>query len=274
MNYLSDQRPLKLGDFARMKMAGEKIATLTAYDSSFAALLDRCEVEILLVGDSLGNVLQGHSSTLPVTMEHMEYHTHCVVAGTQRAFVMSDMPFGSYQENREQAMRNAARLMAAGAQAVKLEGGAYIAETVRFLVERGVPVCAHIGLTPQSVHQLGGYKVQGATQDSAQKLLDDALALEQAGAAFLVLEMVPAALAARITQSLTRCATIGIGAGPSCAGQVLVLHDMLGVYGGKRPRFVKDFTTGAASIEAAIKTYVADVKSGAFPAPEHCYSSE
>jgi 3-methyl-2-oxobutanoate hydroxymethyltransferase len=274
MSYLADQRPLRLGDFARMKQAGEKIATLTAYDASFAALLDRCGVEILLVGDSLGNVIQGQTSTLPVRMEHMEYHTRCVTAGTKHAFVMSDLPFGSYQSSPEQAMKNAARLMAAGAQAVKLEGGTYIADTVRFLVERGVPVCAHIGLTPQSVHQLGGYKVQGATDDSARKLRNDARALEDAGAAFIVLEMVPADLAAEITTALDHCATIGIGAGPDCAGQVLVLHDMLGIYNGKRPRFVKDFATGAPSIEAAIRTYVAEVKSGAFPAPQHCYPSQ
>jgi 3-methyl-2-oxobutanoate hydroxymethyltransferase len=274
MSYLSDQRPFRLGDFARMKQAGDKITSLTAYDSSFASLLDRCGVEILLVGDSLGNVVQGHSSTLPVRMEDMIYHTQCVAAGTKRAFIMSDMPFGSYQTNHDDAMRNAARLMAAGAQAVKVEGGAYIADTVRFLVERGVPVCAHIGLTPQSVHQLGGYKVQGATVDSAQKLIDDAISLEHAGASFMVLEMVPSDLAARITQRLTHCATIGIGAGPSCAGQVLVMHDMLGIFDRKRPRFVKDFMTGAGSIEAAIKAYVADVKSGAFPAPEHCYPSQ
>jgi 3-methyl-2-oxobutanoate hydroxymethyltransferase len=257
-----------------MKAAGEKIASLTAYDYSFAALLDRCGVDVILVGDSLGNVLQGHNSTLAVSMDDMVYHTRCVVAGTKRAFVISDMPFGSYQTSREDAMREAAQLMAAGAQAVKLEGGAYIAETVRFLVERGVPVAAHIGLTPQSLHQLGGYKVQGTTTDSAEKLLADARALEDAGAAFMVLEMVPSELAARISQNLTRCASIGIGAGPSCNGQVLVLHDMLGIYAGKRPRFVKNFLTGQPDIESAIKAYIEAVKSGAFPAPEHGYSSQ
>ncbi len=271
MAYLADRKPLKLGDFAKMRAAGDKIAMLTCYDSSFAALLDRAGVEVLLVGDSLGNVLQGHGSTLPVTMEHMEYHTGCVARGASRAFIIADMPFGSYQESPAQAMRNAARLMAAGAHMVKLEGGAYMAETVRFLVERGVPVCAHTGLTPQAVNQLGGYRVQGATEDSAARLRADAKALEDAGAAFMVIEMIPATLGAQITKSLATMATIGIGAGPDCDGQVLVLHDMLGVYPGKKPRFTKDFMQGAASIEAAVAAYVQAVKGGTFPAPENCY---
>ncbi len=271
MAYLADRKPLKLGDFAKMRAAGDKIAMLTCYDSSFAALLDRAGVEVLLVGDSLGNVLQGHGSTLPVTMEHMEYHTGCVARGASRAFIIADMPFGSYQESPAQAMRNAARLMAAGAHMVKLEGGAYMAETVRFLVERGVPVCAHTGLTPQAVNQLGGYRVQGATEDSAARLRADAKALEDAGAAFMVIEMIPATLGAQITKSLATMATIGIGAGPECDGQVLVLHDMLGVYPGKKPRFTKDFMHGAASIEAAVAAYVQAVKGGTFPAPENCY---
>lgn len=271
MAYLADRKPLKLGDFAKMRAAGDKIAMLTCYDSSFAALLDRAGVEVLLVGDSLGNVLQGHGSTLPVTMEHMEYHTGCVARGASRAFIIADMPFGSYQESPAQAMRNAARLMAAGAHMVKLEGGAFMAETVRFLVERGVPVCAHTGLTPQAVNQLGGYRVQGATEDSAATLRADGKALEDAGAAFMVIEMIPANLGGQITQSLSRMATIGIGAGPDCDGQVLVLHDMLGVYPGKKPRFTKDFMQGAASIEAAVAAYVQAVKGGTFPAPENCY---
>jgi 3-methyl-2-oxobutanoate hydroxymethyltransferase len=271
MAYLADRKPLKLGDFAKMRAAAEKIAVLTCYDASFAAMLDRAGVDVLLVGDSLGNVLQGHTSTLPVTLEHMEYHTACVARGAKRPLIMADMPFGSYQESPAQAMRNAARLMAAGAQMVKIEGGAHMAETVRFLVERGVPVCAHTGLTPQAVNQLGGYRVQGATEDSAAVLKADALALENAGAAMMVLEMIPAALGADITKSLTRMATIGIGAGPDCDGQVLVLHDMIGVYPGKKPRFTKDFMPGAASIEEAIAAYVQAVKGGTFPAPENCY---
>lgn len=271
MAYLADQKPLKLGDFAKMRAAGEKIAVLTCYDSSFAALLERAGVEILLVGDSLGNVLQGHSSTLPVTIEHMEYHTGCVARGARRAFIVADLPFGSYQESPAQAMRSAARLMAAGAHMVKLEGGSHMAETVRFLVERGVPVCAHTGLTPQAVNQLGGYRIQGATADSAALLKADALALQDAGAALMVLEMIPAGLGKEITAGLSRMATIGIGAGPDCDGQVLVLHDMLGVYPGKKPRFTKDFMPGASSIEDAVAAYVKAVKSGAFPAPENCY---
>lgn len=271
MAYLTDRKPLKLGDFAKMRAAAEKIAVLTCYDASFAAMLDRAGVDVLLVGDSLGNVLQGHTSTLPVTMDHMEYHTACVARGAKRPMIVADMPFGSYHESPAQAMRNASRLMAAGAHMVKLEGGAYMADTVRFLVERGVPVCAHTGLTPQSVNQLGGYRVQGATEDSAAVLKGDALALQDAGASMMVLEMIPATLGADITKSLTRMATIGIGAGADCDGQVLVLHDMIGVYPGKKPRFTKDFMPGAASIEDAIARYVAAVKDGTFPAAENCY---
>ena len=269
MSYLEDAKPLKLTDFARMRAAGEKIPVLTCYDASFASLLDRCGVEVLLIGDSLGNVLQGQSSTLPVTLEDMAYHTTSVARGTKRAFIMSDLPFGSYQESPSPAMRSAAKLMAAGAHMVKLEGGAYMAETVRFLVERGVPVCAHIGLTPQSVHQLGGYRVQGKDAAGAAALKADALALEAAGAAMMVMEMVPGAVAADITKALTTTATIGIGAGAGCDGQVLVLHDMLGVFPGRKARFVKNFMEGAGSIDAAVQAYVAAVKDGSFPAPEH-----
>ena len=271
MSYLENSRPVTLTELARLRAEGEKIAVLTCYDSSFAALLERNGVDVLLVGDSLGNVLQGHSSTLPVTLEQMAYHTACVARGANRPFLMADMPFGSYQESPAQAMRSAVPLMAAGAQMVKLEGGAFMAETVRFLVERGVPVCAHIGLTPQSVHQLGGYRVQGKTDAGAQQMKRDAAALQEAGAALIVLEMVPAPLAAEITRSLTSMATIGIGAGKDCHGQVLVLHDMLGVYPGRKARFVKNFMDGAASIDDAVKAYVAAVKDGSFPAPEHCY---
>ena len=274
MSYLENTRPVTLNELARMRAEGEKIAVLTCYDASFAALLARCGVDVLLVGDSLGNVLQGQASTLPVTLEQMAYHTGCVARGLGRQgrpFVVADMPFGSYQESPAQAMRSAVPLMAAGAQMVKLEGGAFMAETVRFLVERGVPVCAHVGLTPQSVHQLGGYRVQGKTDAAAQRMREDAAALQQAGAALIVLEMVPAPLAADITHNTTGMATIGIGAGKDCHGQVLVLHDMLGIYPGKTARFVKNFMEGAASIDDAVKAYVAAVKSGGFPASEHCY---
>ncbi|MDK9724587.1 MAG: 3-methyl-2-oxobutanoate hydroxymethyltransferase [Sterolibacteriaceae bacterium MAG5] len=271
MTYLASNKPITLPELARMKKDGEKIAMLTAYDASFAALVDRCGTDTILVGDSLGNVMQGKTSTLPVTIDHMVYHTECVGHIVQRAMVIADMSFGSYQESKEQALRNAVRLLAAGAEMVKLEGGAVMAETVHFLVERGVPVCAHIGLTPQSVHALGGYRVQGRGDAAAARMKADALALEQAGATLMVLEMVPAQLAGEITRELTACATIGIGAGKDCDGQVLVLHDMLGVYPGKKGRFVKDFMAEAQSIDGAVQAYVAAVKNGSFPAPEHCY---
>ena len=271
MAYLEDARPRKLGDIARLRDSGEKIAMLTCYDASFASVFDRCGVDAILVGDSLGNVVQGHATTLPVTLEHMVYHTECVFRGMRRSFLVTDMPFGAYQDSREQAMRNAARLLAAGAQMVKLEGGEYMADTVRFLVERGVPVCAHIGLTPQAVHQLGGYRVQGKGAAAAAALKADALALEQAGAAMMVIEMTPSDVAAEVTKSMKTCATIGIGAGPSCNGQVLVLHDMIGVSPGKRPRFVRDFIPGTGTVEGAVNAYVAAVKDGSFPAAEHGY---
>ncbi len=271
MSYLENTRPLKLGDFARMRATGEKFSVLTCYDASFAALLERCGVEVLLVGDSLGNVVQGQTTTLPVTLEHMEYHTACVARGAKRAFIMSDLPFGSYQESPSQAMRSAAKLMAAGAHMVKLEGGLHMAPTVAFLVERGIPVCAHIGLTPQSVHQLGGYRVQGKDETGAATLKASALALESAGAAMMVMEMVPSAVANDITASLSTMATIGIGAGAGCDGQVLVLHDMLGVFPGRKARFVRNFMDGASSIEDALKSYVAAVKDKSFPAAEHEY---
>ncbi|MCF8198474.1 MAG: 3-methyl-2-oxobutanoate hydroxymethyltransferase [Sulfuritalea sp.] len=271
MTYLASNKPITMPELGRMKREGQKIAMLTAYDASFTALEDRCGVDVILVGDSLGNVLQGKTSTLPVTMEQMVYHTECVGHIAQRPMVVSDMPFGSYQESREQAMRNAARLLAAGAEMVKLEGGEVMADSVRFLVERGVPVCAHIGLTPQSVHALGGYHVQGRGEAASARMKADAQALEQAGAALMVLEMVPADLAGEITKMLSACATIGIGAGKDCDGQVLVLHDMLGIYPGKKGRFVKDFMAEAQSIEGAVKAYVAAVKDGSYPAAEHCY---
>ena len=265
------KKQITLAELGRMRAAGEKIAMLTCYDASFAALQERAGVDVLLVGDSMGNVLQGHKSTLPVTQEQMEYHVACVARAQTRCFIIADMSFGTYQESPEQAMRNAARLMAAGAHMVKLEGGRHMASTVRFLVERGVPVCAHIGLTPQSVNALGGYRVQGSNEEAALILREDAHALEEAGAALVVLEMIPAALARDITSALKTMATIGIGAGVDCDGQVLVLHDMIGVYPGKKPRFTKDFMAGAPSIEAAVKAYVDAVKASAFPGQEHSY---
>jgi 3-methyl-2-oxobutanoate hydroxymethyltransferase len=271
MPYLTDGKPLTLHDLQRMRASGEKLAALTCYDASFAALLDRCGVDLALVGDSLGNVIQGRASTLGVTMADMLYHTRCVMRGAKRPFVVVDMPFGTYQESREQALHNACALMAAGAHMVKLEGGAHMVETVRFLVERGVPVCAHIGLQPQAVHQLGGYRVQGRTEKSAGALKRDALALEQAGAALMVMEMIPAALAGEITEALQSTATIGIGAGAKCSGQVLVLYDVIGVYAGKKLRIAKDFMAGATGVDAAIKAYVSAVKDGTFPTPDHSF---
>jgi 3-methyl-2-oxobutanoate hydroxymethyltransferase len=271
MTYLASNKPITLPEFARLKREGEKIVMLTGYDASFAALEDRCGVDVILVGDSLGNVIQGKTSTLPVTMEHMVYHTECVAHQALRAMVVADLPFGAYHESREQAIRNAGKLLAAGAEMVKLEGGAVMAETVHFMTERGVPVCAHIGLTPQSVHALGGYRVQGRDEAGAARMKDDARVLEEAGATLVVLEMVPSALAAEITAMLNVCATIGIGAGPDCDGQVLVLYDMLGLYPGKKGRFVKDFMAAAQSIEGAVTAYVQAVKDKTFPAPEHCY---
>jgi 3-methyl-2-oxobutanoate hydroxymethyltransferase len=215
-------------------------------------------------------VIQGRESTLPVTIEQMAYHTSCVASGAQRAFIVADMPFGTSQFSARETFAHAVQLMSAGAHMVKLEGGAEMAETVQFLTSRGMPVCAHIGLTPQSVHQLGGYKVQGKSDAAANKLRQDALALQQAGAGLIVLEAVPAALAADITTQL-HIPTIGIGAGAGCAGQVLVVYDMLGIYPGKKARFVKDFMQGAASIADAVANYVREVKAGKFPAAEHSF---
>ena len=270
MSSQTPQRRLSLLDLAKMRAAGDKIAMLTCYDASFAALCDAQGVDILLVGDSLGMVLQGHDSTLPVSVADMAYHTAAVARGSQHAYVVADMPFGSFQESPAHAFRNAAALLAAGAQMVKLEGGEAMAETTRFLVQRGIPVCAHVGLTPQSVHQLGGYRVQGKDDSGAAQLLADAEAQQNAGASLIVLEAIPSPLAAAVTARL-HIPTIGIGAGAECSGQVLVLHDMLDVAPGRKPRFVKNFMAGQVSIGAAIAAYVRDVKAGAFPGAEHCY---
>lgn len=247
----------------------EPITMLTAYDASFAAMMDRCGVEMLLIGDSLGMVCNGHDSTLPVTVAEMAYHTAAVARGNKTAFIVADMPFGSYA-TPETAFHNAVLLMQAGAQMVKIEGGAWLAETTRFLTDRAVPVCAHIGLTPQSVHQFGGYRVQGKSAESAAILKADALALQAAGAAILLMEAIPAALGKEVTELLA-IPTIGIGAGPDCSGQVLVMHDLLGVFPGRKARFVKNFMEGQTSIEAAIRAYVAAVKDKSFPAAEHCF---
>ena len=252
-----------------LRAAGEKITMLTCYDASFAALMDRCGVEVLLIGDSLGMVCNGHTSTLPVTVDEIVYHTAAVARGSKSAMVLADMPFGSYA-TPEAAFNNAVKLMQAGAHMVKIEGGAWLADTVRFLTDRAVPVCAHLGLTPQSVHQLGGYKVQGKTTESADLLKADALKLQAAGAAMVVLEAIPTQLGKEVTDLLA-IPTIGIGAGPDCAGQVLVMHDLLGVFPGRKARFVKNFMEGQTSIDAAVSAYVQAVKDGSFPALEHCF---
>ena len=253
-----------------MHSKGEKIAMLTCYDASFAQLLEAAAVDVLLVGDSLGMVLQGHSSTLPVSMEEMVYHTACVARGAKQAFIVADMPFGSSQVSPEKTFEQAAQLMAAGAHMVKIEGGAVMADTIAFLTQRGIPVFAHIGLTPQSVNQLGGYRVQGKDDKAAQRMLQDARAVEQAGAGMLLLEAIPALLGAEITANVG-IPTIGIGAGAACFGQVLVLHDMLDIYPGKKARFVKNFMLGSASIADAVARYVREVKEGSFPGQEHSF---
>lgn len=263
------RRPVSLPRLAQMRAAGEKITMLTAYDATFAAVADAAGVECILVGDSLGMVCQGLHSTVGVTLQDMAYHTASVTRGLHRAqataWVIADMPYGSYAESPEQAMRSACQLMQAGAHMVKLEGGGWTAPTVRFLVDRGVPVCAHLGLTPQTVHALGGYRVQGKDEQAAATLRQHALELQDAGAAMLVLEMVPAALSAQLTEELPLCHTIGIGAGNGTAGQVLVLHDMLGVNLGKMTRFVHNFMADAGSVKGAMEAYVQAVKNGSFP---------
>ncbi len=267
--YLQDRKAITLTTLNNMRQSGDKIVMLTCYDASFASMMDRCGVDILLVGDSLGMVCQGHQSTLPVSNTDVAYHTACVSRGNDKSFVIADMPFGTYP-TPEQAFANAVQLVQAGAQMVKVEGGAWIAPIIQFLTERAIPVCAHLGLTPQSVHQLGGYKVQGKTTEAADILKADALKLQAAGAALLVLEAIPAPLAKEVTD-LLHIPTIGIGAGPDCSGQVLVMHDLLGVFPGRKARFVKNFMEGHSNIDDAIKAYVAAVKDQSFPAPEHCF---
>ncbi|MDR3158246.1 MAG: 3-methyl-2-oxobutanoate hydroxymethyltransferase [Zoogloeaceae bacterium] len=263
-------RRLTLSDLGKRHQAGEKLVMLTCYDASFAALSEAAGVELLLVGDSLGNVVQGQDSTLPVTLQEMCYHTAAVRRGSERAMIVADMPFGASQISPEETFRNVVPLMAAGAQMVKIEGGREMAETVRFLTHRGVPVCGHIGLTPQSVHQLGGFHVQGKSEADAERLSEDALALEAAGAAMLVLEAMPATLGEAVTKRL-HIPTIGIGAGVKTSGQVLVLYDMLDISPGKKPRFVKNFMAGAENVQAAVAAYVREVKSGIFPSVEFSY---
>ncbi len=260
------RKPVTLHRLREMYAAGEPISMLTCYDASFARLLDGAGVDCLMVGDSLGMVLQGHASTLPVSLDDAAYHTRCVARGNRTAWIIGDLPYGSYQQSPEQALASAIVLVQAGAHMVKLEGGGWTVPAVRFLVERGIPVCAHLGLTPQSVHALGGSRVQGRSEQAVATLTQHATELVEAGASMMVLELMPSAVAAGLTQKLG-VPVIGIGAGVECSGQVLVLHDMLGVTQGKLPRFVRNFMQGAPSIEAAVGTFVADVKARRFPDP-------
>ncbi len=265
------RKPMNLHRLRALHAAGEKIAMLTCYDASFARLLDEAGVDVMLVGDSLGMTVQGHDSTVPASLDEMAYHTQCVARGNRNAWIVGDLPFGSYHESAQQALRSASRLMQSGAHMVKLEGGGWTAPTVQFLVERGIPVCAHLGLTPQSVHALGGYRVQGRDEQAGQTLLRHARELAQAGASMLVIELIPSALAREVTAALP-IPVIGIGAGAGCSGQVLVLHDMLGVTRGKLPRFVRDFMSEGGGVEAAVRRYVQAVKDGSFPAESiHTY---
>jgi 3-methyl-2-oxobutanoate hydroxymethyltransferase len=253
-----------------MKAAGDRIVVLTAYDAGFAAQCEAAGIDVVLVGDSLGNVVQGRESTLPVTLDDMVYHTAAVKRGLSTPLLIADLPFMTYKD-ADTALRSSARLVAEGGAAmVKLEGADYVCDIIHELDRRQVPVCAHLGLTPQSVHKFGGYRVQGKSKSAAERLLADAHAVEAAGASLLVLECVPMALAKMITAEL-RIPTIGIGAGVHCDGQVLVIYDMLGITPGKRPKFSKDFLAGNDSILDAIKTYAKDVRSGAFPAAEHSF---
>lgn len=270
MSAKTSNRAVTVASLAAMKRAGEKIAMLTAYDASFAAQVERAGTEIVLVGDSLGNVIQGHATTVPVTVDDIVYHTAAVARGLSRALLIADMPFLSFAYP-EQAAANAARLMGeGGAHMVKLEGGGFAVDVTASLVERGVPVCAHLGLTPQWVHKLGGFSVQGRTEEAAEVMRGEAKRMAEAGAGLLVLECVPSALAGEIARDID-IPVIGIGAGGECDGQVLVLYDALGITPGRVPRFAKDFTAEAGSVPHALERFVADVKSGAFPGPEHCF---
>jgi 3-methyl-2-oxobutanoate hydroxymethyltransferase len=258
----------------KMKQAGERITMLTAYDASFARLLDQAQIDVLLVGDSLGMVVQGHDTTLPVTMDQMVYHCAAVARGTQRAHLVGDMPFGSYQASADEAVKNAMRLVAeGGVEAVKLEGGADYCDVIARIVRAGVPVMGHIGLTPQSVHKMGGYVVQGRGEEKAARLIADARALEKAGCYSLILEAIPADLAAQITRSVG-IPIIGIGAGIDCDGQVLVLYDLLGMNPDFSPRFVKKYANLAHVIGEAATRYRDEVRAGAFPDEEHSFSAE
>lgn len=253
-----------------LKQEGKKFPVITAYDASFSQLAEQAGIEVVLVGDSLGNVIQGHGSTVPVNMDDMAYHVQAVCRGNNKSLIIADLPFMAYA-TEEQTMENAAYLMQAGAHMVKLEGGNWLKESVSMLTERGIPVCGHLGLTPQSVNKLGGYKVQGRSDEAAEKMTQDALLLEQAGVDLLVLECVPTSLANKITE-LLKIPVIGIGAGSGTDAQVLVIYDMLGI-SPRQPKFSKNFLTETANVETALKAYADEVRSGAFPSPEHSFKS-
>lgn len=259
-----------LATIQKMTQEREPITMVACYDATAASVVENAGVEIILVGDSLGMLVQGGDSTLGVSIDDAVYHTRCVARGARRAIVLGDMPFGSYQGSPQQAFENAAKLMAAGAHMIKLEGGAVMAPTVEFLSARGIPVCGHLGLTPQAVNALGGFKVQGKTDAAAQRVIDDAKAIEAAGAVMIVFEAIPTALGKAVTEALS-IPTIGIGAGPDCSGQILLLYDMIDFFPGRKAKFVKNFMAGAGSIQGAVENFVREVKARTFPSPEYCY---
>lgn len=265
-----DKKPFSILSLQSARARGERIAMVTCYDASFAQVLSAAGVDIQLIGDSLGMVVQGHDTTLPVTLADIAYHTACVARARPRSMVVADMPYGSYHESPEQAFRNAAALMQAGAQMVKIEGGQWLVPTVEFLVQRSIPVCAHLGLTPQSVHALGGYRVQGRGP-AGDRLIAEAKALERAGASIILVELIPSPLGHALTEAVS-VPTIGIGAGPGTSGQVLVLHDLLDVTPGRKARFVKNYMALGGSVQAAVALFVQEVKSGAYPGPEHGFA--
>jgi 3-methyl-2-oxobutanoate hydroxymethyltransferase len=266
-----DPRPLTVSDLLAMKSGGRRIVMLTCYDAVFARLLEQAGVDVLLVGDSLNQVIAGQETTLSTTLDQMMYHAAAVRRASRRALVFVDLPFLTYQVTIPEAIRNAGRvLQETGAHGVKLEGGSHMAETVRALVDRGIPVIGHLGLTPQSVHALGGYRVQGRDEAAANRLLEDAKALESAGACSIVLELIPASVAARITKSLS-IPTVGIGAGPGCDGQVLVLHDMLGLNEQFAPKFLKHYAELGEAVREAVRGYAAEVRDGKYPGKEHSF---
>ena len=272
MSTQTASRPVTVNTLFARKRDGRRFAALTAYDALFADLISSAGIEVILVGDSLGMVLQGHDSTLPVTLKDMTYHMQCVRNGNRGALIMADLPFMSYA-SEQQSLESAAELMRAGAHVVKLEGGAWLAESTRLLTERGIPVCAHMGLTPQSINRIGGYRVQGRDPDQAQAMVEEALVLQDAGASILLLECVPVALGKEVTERL-EVPVIGIGAGPHTDGQIMVMHDMLGITPAsiKVPKFVKNFMVESdSSIAGAFKAYADAVRDGSFPAPEHCF---